>query len=602
VTGSVVTGTTAIAGATVSVFSTGTTSAQVGTSATTDASGQFSISFNCPAAGTLMYVTATGGQVGSAPANTHIQLASALGACGTLPASIVVNEFTSTAAVYALSGFAPAAGVSPVSFQGKSPGLDQAFVTLKNLVVASTGAFATTGRENNASVVQQRLNTVANAMAACNASSTGAQCTELFTCATANATFASTGQPCTGGSGTTTGDTLNAALAIVQNAGLVSMTGIYDVASATAQPFTPVLTAAPEEWTLPLVFSVRNYGPMAIDAGGHVWMLAPDPHPASPAPAIPNLAVTEIDADGSYLSPHQTGHDWSGGGVSSIQGNDVTNLAIDQSGNVWVSGTGSIIAELTSSGAGVTGAPWNAGSGPDDTASVTIDSSGNAWFASGNNVASIFEISPVGLNKSGSLGYSSANCPCNGTAADPLGNVWSISSGTSQYLTRFNSTGAESPIFFPPSGFDLATFLAVAADASGTLWIADRHYHGVWSFTPSSTGGTYSAAPFANHAASGTIPKGIAIDGASHKWVANNSSPFPSLTELSADGATNLSSNDGFGFMVNSAVQGAYSIAIDGSGNVWSTDGANFVTEYVGAAAPTKNPIATGITSGSFVP
>jgi hypothetical protein len=469
-------------------------------------------------------------------------------------------------------------------------------------VVASTGTFAT-GRENNASVVQQRLNTVANAMAACNGSSTGAQCTELFTCATANATFAATGQPCTGGSGTTTGDTLNAALAIVQNAGLVSMSGIYDVATASGTAFTPGLAAAPEEWTLPLVFSVRNYGPLAIDAGGHVWMLAPDPHPALAPPAIPNLAVTEIDADGSFLSPHATGHDWSGGGVSSIEGNDVTNMAIDQSGNVWVSGTGSTIAELSSSGAGVVGAPWNAGTGPDDTASVTIDSSGNAWFVSGNAVASVFEFSPTGVNKSTSLGYSSANCPCNGTAADALGNVWSISSGMNQGLTRFNSTGAESQIFHTPSGFDLATLLAVATDASGTLWIADRHYHGVWSFTPSPTGGAYSAAPFANHAASGTIPKGIAIDGASHKWVANNSSPFPSLTELSADGATNLSSNDGFGFQVNSpTVQGAYGIAIDGSGNVWSTDGGNNVIEYVGAAAPTKNPIAAAVTAGSFVP
>jgi len=455
-----------------------------------------------------MYVTASGGQVGGAAANSSIQLVSALGACGTLPASIVINELTSTAAAYALSGFAPTAGTSPVTFQGKSPGINQAFVTLTNLITGSTGTLAA-GRETNSAVVQQRLNTVANAMAACDMSSGAAACAELFSCAKANAVFATTGQPCTGGTGTTTADTLNAALAIVQNAGLVSMAGIQDVATS-ATPFVPALTSAPSEWTLPLVFNIRNYGPLTVDAAGHVWLLAPDPHPSSPPPAIPSLAVAEIDADGTFISPHQTGHDWSGGGVSSIQGNDVTNLAIHQSGNVWVSGSGSNIAELTSTGAGVTGAPWNqGGAAVDDTAAVTIDSAGNAWIASGNTQSTVFEFSQAGLNISGSTGYSTVNCPCNGMAADRSGNVWTVSSGTGQFLSQLNSGGQESNIFKPPAAFSLAQFFSVATDGSGDLWITDKHYHGVWQFTPSVSGGTYSATPFPNHAASGTAPKGI---------------------------------------------------------------------------------------------
>jgi streptogramin lyase len=218
----------------------------------------------------------------------------------------------------------------------------------------------------------------------------------------------------------------------------------------------------------------------------------------------------------------------------------------------------------------------------------------------------VFEFSQAGDNKSGAAGYSTANCPCNGMAADPLGNIWTVSNGTGQFLSRLNSMGLESSIFPPPDSpgvlGGLAQFYSVAADGSGALWITDKHFHGVWQFTPSLTGGTYSAKPFANHAASGTAPKGIAIDGASHKWVANNSSPYPSITELSADGASNLSPNDGFGFQVNTGVNGAYGIAVDGSGNVWVTDGASNIVEYVGAAAPTKNPIASSITAGSFVP
>jgi hypothetical protein len=612
-TGTVLSGTQPIVGATVAVWSTGTSQVQVGSSVTTDASGAFSINFTCPSSTALMIVTASGGHIGSAAANAHIQLVSALGACGSLPASVVVNELTSTAAVYALSGFAPTAGTAAVTFQGKSPNINQAFLTLSNLIVPATGTFAASSRVTDLTVVQQRLDTLANAMAACDASTTGAACTELFSCAAANATFAATGQPCTGGTSTITTDVLNAALSVVQNAGLVSMAGVYDVATQSTA-FSPALSAAPLEWSLPLVFTVPNYGPVVADAGGHIWMLAPDPNPAVGPPAIPNLAVTEIDADGTFLSPHKTGHDWSGGGVSSIPGNDTTNIAIDQSGNVWVSGTGPTVAELNSSGAGVTGAPWNAGNGPDDTAAVTIDSSGNAWLASGNTAPSVFEISggtgaTLGTNLSGSSGYSTLNCPCNGMAADAMGDVWLISSGTNQFLSQLNPQGVEGVIQGPPAvnGMSgLSQFWSVAADGGGNLWITDKHYHGVWEFTPSGAAGTYSPAPFSNAAGAGTTPKAIVIDGANHKWIANDpTSNFPSITELSADGTMNLSPSDGFGFQVT-AVTKAYGLAVDGSGNVWVTDGGSgsggTVTEYVGAAAPTKNPISSAIKAGSFVP
>ena len=76
---------------------------------------------------------------------------------------------------------------------------DIAFATLTNLINPTTGTFATTGREISQSAVQQRLDTVANAMTACDDSSGDGACTELFSCARANARYASTGQPCTGG-------------------------------------------------------------------------------------------------------------------------------------------------------------------------------------------------------------------------------------------------------------------------------------------------------------------------------------------------------------------------------------------------------------------
>jgi hypothetical protein len=615
-TGTVLSGTTPIVGATVKAWTTGITATQLGTtlgvpaSAVTDANGQFSLIFTCPTAGTLTYVTATGGKVGSAAVNASIQLVNAVGAlptCGTTAPDIVINELTSTAAAYALSGFtAPAGTASAVSFQGKSPGLNQAYVTLTNLVVPATGVFANTLRVQNNDTVQRRLNTVANAMAACDATTSGGACAELFSCASANATYVSAGQPCTGGT-TPTSDTLNAALAITQNAGLVNMQGVYEVASLTTA-FTPALAAQPSEWSLPLVFTVANHGPLAIDAGGHVWLLGPDPNPA-PSPATLNLAVAEMDADGTFLSPHRTGHDWSGGGVSSIPDDDKTNLAIDQSGNVWVGGTGHTIAVLSSSGSGAPGAPFSADTGPDHTAAVTIDSGGNAWFASGDTAPSIFELTyngSVGTNISGAGGYTAGNCPCDGMAADASGNMWVVSSGMNQYIAQLDSTGHQGNIVPPPNGYSVTTFTAIAADASGVLWIADQHNHGIWKFTPAGDSGAYSPTPFNNNAAQGTKPKAIAVDGAGHKWVANNptsNASYPSITEFSVDGTTNLSPTDGFGFGVVGALGGgAYALAVDGSGNVWVTNTGTSITEYVGAAAPTKNPISKAVSTGSFVP
>jgi hypothetical protein len=55
-------------GAAVSIWTTGTTAVQLGASTTTNAGGHFSLTFTftCPAAGTLMYMTATSARLAPA--------------------------------------------------------------------------------------------------------------------------------------------------------------------------------------------------------------------------------------------------------------------------------------------------------------------------------------------------------------------------------------------------------------------------------------------------------------------------------------------------------------------------------------------------------
>ncbi len=603
-TGTVHGGSQAVVGATVQLWSSDLTAAVVGSSVLTDASGNFSVNFNCPAAGTLMYVTATGGNAGSGGANAHIALASALGACGTMPATVVLNELTSATAAYVFAGLAPAAGSTAVSFQGNATGLANAYSLFTKLAVASTGLLVTgpTGHESNQSAVQQRLDTIANAMAACdnsnNVSSTSAACAELFACAAPNATFTTPGAVCTGGTGTPTSDTLSAALAIAQNPGLVSPAGIQDVAAGSTA-YAPALGAAPNDWSLPLTYPVKNFGPLAIDAFGNAWILSSNPLSGT-TPF--KLSVVELDSAGHVVSPATTG--WTTGGVGNIDSSDVTNLAIDLLGNVWVSGSSRYAAEISASGVGIAPSAngWDLGSGGgiSATAGVTIDPAGNAWFADGN-AASVFEVSALHTTLSGSGGFASTVCDCNGIAADSLGNVWLVGIGSQPGVAKMNAAGVQGSRILPPNPYSgHFSFDAIAADASGNFWITDQPQHGIWQFNAAGSGSFATATPFANAAGSGTVPKGIAVDGAAHKWVSNQAgSPLASVTEFSATGAVNLSPTTGLG---SGALLGAYSVAIDQSGNVWVADGGNNVTEFVGAAAPTKNPIASAVASGVFTP
>lgn len=170
----------------------------------------------------------------------------AVGACDTIgfgASSYVVNEVTTAGSVYALSQFlstsTPGIVGAPAS---DAAGLADAFATLASLVDPGTGT-ALSGAS------QETLNSIANALAACNQTdgASSPACTELFDCALPGAVF--TAGVCTGGTGSVT-DTLTAALSIALNPASVSVDGIYDV-STKAAVYSPALTSAPPDWSLP---------------------------------------------------------------------------------------------------------------------------------------------------------------------------------------------------------------------------------------------------------------------------------------------------------------------------------------------------------------
>lgn len=589
-TGTVTGGAAPVVGATVSLWTAGTAASQIGSSATTDSNGNFSLNFACPASGTLMYISATDGNAGSGGANPYIYLTSALGACGSLPASIVINDLTTVAAAYALGGFLaalPDNEGAPLLIQGKSPGLDNAFVTITNLVSSATGLVANGSAVVNQSAVANLLNTLGDALAACdNSNNVIAQspsCAELFSCATRGAVYGV--HNCGGGTTTPPTNTFGAAWEIARNAGLVSMGGIYDVSTQSSAYF-PTLSAAPIDLTLLLAFAVPNTiegGPLAIDGAGNVWAF----NSATPA------YLYQVGPAGSYNTYAVTGAFSSGNSNS---------MAIDMRGNVWIGGTDQV-AEFTPAGIEtlypslppVSSANCQPGSGlAGGTMGMAFDLGGDLWLANAN-VNGNCAVDDIEVSASGSMplvepqgGYPivGGTSLIEGLAVDHFGYVWNV---THQAIVELSSSGAVIGSCGNVPSVNTAWW-SVAVDQTGTnLWVMDGDIT-----APAADYVAVSNCSVTPHAGGGiSAPSAVAVDGVGQVWIANHGSP--SVTELSPNGDP-LSPAVGFDF--GGAIDDAQAIGVDLSGNVWVGDGTTSLYELVGAAAPTRNPIVSAVNTG----
>jgi hypothetical protein len=256
---------------------------------TSDSQGSFSLTgaYHC-SSGQQVYVLARGGALPSGTYNPAISLIGALGACpssgtfATVLPALNINEVTTVAAVYALSGFmTDAAHLSSSSTTLAQQDLAIAFLTLYNLVDVTTGDVPSYSVVGNAAPPAATLNSLANILVAC-VTSTGASstaCTTLFS----NAKDLSGNLP---------SDTATAALNIAHNPG-ANVLALYNL-GASVKIFSPVLTAAPNDWTIAITFFMQTMaGPEypAFDAYGNIWV-----------PGYANNTLTELDPRGIPLS------------------------------------------------------------------------------------------------------------------------------------------------------------------------------------------------------------------------------------------------------------------------------------------------------------
>jgi hypothetical protein len=661
--GNVVGGSSPVIGATVQLYAAGTggygsAPTAVGAPATTDGSGSFSITYNCPAApGDQMYVVATGGST-SGPSNSSLALMTALGTCSALPtSSITINEVTTIGSVYALSGFAsmgsggginvgaPAPSTTcAVANIGNSqcnyPGLVNAFKTVNNLVSISGGtaltttpAYGSSGSQlpylNTSTAPQARVNTLADILSTC--VDNAAECATLF----------GDMMP-----GTNPADTIQAALDIARNPGY-NVATLYSLVPVTP-PYTPTLqsaglTTAPVDFTLALTYTGGGLGvdpnndvpdnltntALAIDATGNVWVTAnaangenplyPPPPFTDPPAGGPGL-LAGFNNQGAPLTP-VTDYDPTNMWVTHFGGFQadpisvgVDSLAIDAANNLWViagsdSGDGTDLAGIAvapnpssmptlSLIAGSNGSI--SFSGGEAGTSFAFDNSGNLWVSLRGADFKEFSSSGVLLHEysnpalNPSIGQSSFTFDSNGS-------LWSVAEGSNTNAADvYNTSNGNLLSSFSNAGF------ALAAGTGGNIYACtyDNSSYLVFTALNGQSGGPYTVA------GAGCDP--LVIDGAGNIWSlgADSSTNLSTLTEVTPTG-TLLS--PGSGYTETSSVEpttnlDGVNIAIDASGNLWvlntsnsyhGVQTGNVLVEVVGVAAPTITPLAVATQNGA---
>jgi hypothetical protein len=527
----------------------------------TDKDGSFSIptsSFNCPS-NSQIYLVAVGGDAGSG-SNSNATLMTALGSCSGLDpgSSVHINEVTTVASAYALSQFMLPGSTAVGTSSTNTVGLVNAFDTVTNLVDITTGAARSTTPASNGTVPQTTINGLANIIASCvNSDKTFAACTSLFSAVTPSGKTAPT-------------DTLGAILNIALNSGF-NVQALYNLA-ASSNPFQPGLTGPPNDWTLSVEYTgggLNSGQLLAADSKGNLWV----PNSIDPG------TISEFSPLGAPLSG-STG--FSGGGLSYPQ-----SLAIDLTGNVWSANSGDdSVSKHSPSGMPLSGNSGFTAPGLLEPLALAIDGSGNVFTVNdGDNTNTVTKLdnsgNAVAQFTNGGLSYPYA------VAVDANENIWVANFGVTNNVSKFSNTGTAASVSgFTGGGIHAATGIAI--DANGNAWIANLYASVVSEL--SSTGSPLSGSGYATPAPVSYV----AVDGNNTVWTANSDG---SVSHLASNG-TALSPDTGY---ISTNATGAVGIAIDASGNVWTTDNSvNSLFEYIGVASPSAMPLQQAVKNNTL--
>jgi hypothetical protein len=535
-------------------------------STTTGAGGDFSFTgdeTNCTA-GQQAYVVAAGGKTGSqSAANPAAVLMAALGACGsglTNATPVVIDEPTTIAAAYALSGFMTVTGTgsstavnisAPANNNATSAacatngskqttgcaasGLAHAFLNASTLVNSQTGVANATVTTNNSAVVatvpQALINTLANSVEACvnSSGSSSSACTTVLGYPS-NSTALISNPP-------TITNTLQALLYLAQypveaanptlaattptNTGIqpsAATTAFFNVANNNAY-YQPALSAAPLDYTIAIdyVFSpggtVSEPWGLGSDINDNVYVYS------ATAPAT----IFSLASDGSVNWATATGTTC----PASTFG-PRCSVTPDTLGHLWVADS-SGLTELTTAGSVV--ATYTTINTLDN---ATVDLGNNVWatayalgtaggsqltpseleeFPQGQTTSPLVDVEVGGAAVTGST-------PLKDPVFDSAGNLWgssdSVGGALGALLMISNNNSLTAPNFSFSTNSNPAIYQGGVGshsnspmiDGSGNMWLGSEDELNQIASSGAETVGNFDSNPTGNYAGSFTLEYG----------------------------------------------------------------------------------------------
>jgi hypothetical protein len=585
--------------------------------------------FTCSTPDPLVYVVATGGNTlnsGDASINNSAAVFLApFGLCSTINASSFVNmsEVSTVATMAALQQyFDPAPGkeyFAASSGNGQARfAMINAFGLIPNMVDLATGKAVVTKTINAGSLTagvgytgtsvtatpeSAKINLMANILASCvnNASATATNCVSLF----ANAV---PGDPTVTSRPyqtifTAPTDVLQAAYYMLTNPTNgnkldpsthenTRLTNLFNLQAAVGAPFQSTLSTAPSDWTIAISYTSTS------TCGSHGGSLI---HSAQ------DLAVDFYD--GVWLANNEPGK----GNLTQLGSNGVpstciavgtgsnTSVTIDTAGglaNIWVADAASSSLYRYKPGT-TTISPFPTTTTP---FAIVADGSGDLFYTSPSDAtlyelpgaATLASVTPIAIATG--IGPAPWHVMVDSTPA-----VWTTSGST--FITRSASST-------PTTGVGYSSFQVPLTSPSYGLSVTAKKDGGgtnsVFTSLPSGNGvalnqgleTAYSSAT--NWPVTGlSTPAAVVTDGAQNVWTINNAAGANSLFAI---GALKQVISPATGFQKSAAYLGSgRSLVIDLSGNIWiGLDGANSITQVVGAAVPVWQPYANGLQGSKF--
>ena len=287
--------------------------------------------------------------------------------------------------------------------------------------------------------------------------------------------------------------------------------------------------------------------------------------------------VTASGAIETFAGTGTAGYAGDGGPAKQAQLNRPTGVAVDATGNVYISDT-------------------------DNNRIRKVSSDGTVYTIAGNGNASFYGDGLVG-------GQASLHAP-GGLAMAPDGTLY-VADTLNQRVRKLTASGVISTVagnglagFSGDGGQGTAAALnqpaSVALDAAGNLYIADLGNNRVRALSPqgyittvagngsNGSSGDGSAATGASLAG----PQGVAVDGAGNLYIAQSGGN--TLREVASGGAISTVAGSGAccysgdgGPPLAAALNSPWNVAVDATGNIYFTDYGNNAVRVVGLSDST---------------